>query len=57
MNAVFDTNANKHYATDCDVCHSDIAYGVTCYSVPNGEVDGMQCVRIVCADCYGKGER
>ena len=44
-------------ATDCDVCLLDIAYDVTCYSVPNGEVDGLPCVRIVCADCYGKGER
>lgn len=44
--------------TDCDHCHGDIAYGETAYSVYQGyEHDGCPVVRIVCADCYGKGNR
>ena len=46
-------------ATDCDRCHADIPYGVTCYSVATGrtwDVDdgdlGKPIVQIVCATCY-----
>lgn len=40
-------------ATDCDECHDDIPYGVTCYAVPTGREDeGRPVVRIVCGSCY-----
>ena len=46
-------------ATDCDRCHTDIPYGVTCYAVATGRTwdgddadKGKPVVTIVCAACY-----
>jgi hypothetical protein len=45
-------------ATDCDTCHADIQYGVTCYAVPTGEQDHEKpVIRIECAECHGKEDR
>ena len=45
-------------ATDCDACRGPIPYDETCFAVPTGKRDALgPVVRIVCAQCYGKGER
>jgi len=43
----------EHVATDCDTCHVDIPYGVTCWAVPTGEhsEEGHVVVRIECGLC------